>query len=53
MGYSECHLEEVTISVSVDGVLYEVFGEVFLEVGVSTNSTGVFSTGGLSGSSEV
>ena len=53
MGNSEGHLEEVTISVSVDGVLYEVFGEVFLDVGVSTDSTGVSSTGGLSGSSEV
>ena len=53
MGNSKGHLEEVTISVPVDGVLYEVFGEVFLDVGVSTDSTGVFSTGGLSGSSEV
>ncbi len=53
MGYSQGHLKEVTTSVSVDGVLYEVFGEVFLDVGVSTNSTGVSSTGGLSGSSEV
>ena len=44
MGNSEGHLEEVTTSVSVDGVLYEVFGEVFLDVGVSTNSTGVSST---------
>ena len=53
MGNSEGHLEEVTTSVSVDGVLYEVFGEGFFNVVFSTDSTVVFSTGGLSGSSEV
>ena len=48
MGYSKGHLEEVTTSVFVDGVLYEVFGEVFLDGLVSTDSTGVSSTKDLS-----
>ena len=49
MGYSKGYLKEVTTSVFVDLVLDEVVGEGFRDVGVSTNSTVVFSTKDLFG----